>query len=44
MAKAVRDLLEAFHNVLYKMLLEAVALFMEEREGWRKVGWREEPR
>ena len=31
MAKAVRDLLEAFHNVLYKMLLEAVALFMEER-------------
>ena len=31
MAKAVRDLLEAFSNVLYKMLLEAVALFMGER-------------
>lgn len=31
MAKAVRDLLEAFYNVLYKMLFEAVALFMGER-------------
>lgn len=30
MAKAVQDLLEAFYNVLYKMLCEAVALFMEE--------------
>lgn len=31
MTKAVRDLLEAFYNVLYKMLFEAVALFMGER-------------
>lgn len=31
MAKAVRDLLEAFYNVLYKMLFEAEALFMGER-------------
>lgn len=31
MAKAVRDLLEAFCNVLYKVLFEAVALFVGER-------------
>lgn len=44
MAKAVRDLLEAFYNVLYKMLLEAVTLFMEERgRCGEKGGWREEP-
>lgn len=31
MAQAVRDLLEAFYNVLYKMLFEAVAMFIGER-------------
>lgn len=31
MAKAVRDLLDVFYNVLYKMFVEAVALFMGER-------------
>lgn len=31
MGRAVKDLLEAFYNVLYKMLFEAVALFMGER-------------
>lgn len=40
MAKAVRDLLEAFYNVLYKMLFEAVALFVEERA--TRVGRMEE--
>lgn len=28
MAEAVRDLLEAFYNVLYDTMFEAVALFM----------------
>lgn len=38
MAEAVRDLLEAFYNVLYDTMFEAVALFMGEwgRGGWRK--------
>lgn len=33
MAKAVRDLLEAFYNVLYDTMFEAVALFMGEWGG-----------
>lgn len=33
MAEAVRDLLEAFYNVLYDTMFEAVALFMGERGG-----------
>lgn len=34
MAKAVRDLLETFYNVLYKMLLRLC--FMRNRGGWSK--------
>lgn len=33
MAEAVRDLLEAFYNVLYDTMFEAVALFMGELGG-----------
>lgn len=33
MAEAVRDLLEAFYNVLYDTMFEAVALFMGEWGG-----------
>lgn len=38
MAKPVSNLLEAFYNVLYKMLFEAVALFTGRDRGWRKRG------
>lgn len=39
MAKAVRDLLEAFYNVLLQDVVEAVALFMGKRgRGRQKDG------
>lgn len=46
MTKAVRDLLEAFYNVLYDMMFEAVALFMGERgrDGGKEVEREESPR
>lgn len=36
MAKAVRDLLEAFYNVLYKMLLKPWFCLWEKEEGGGK--------
>lgn len=36
MAEAVRDLLGAFYNVLYKMFLGCGFVYGKEREGWRK--------
>lgn len=42
MAEAVRDLLEAFYNVLYDTMFEAVALFMGELGGVEERERREE--
>lgn len=41
MAKAVRDLLEAFYNVLYKMLLRLWLCLWQKGEGWRGREWGE---
>lgn len=41
MAKAVRDLLEAFYNVLYKMFLRPwLCLWGKEGGGGKRMGWR----